>query len=108
VQGTLGGFVVLVLAVMGTFVFNRLWQRSLLTEAEEAIAEAQAKGFTLQPLGFGPRVVLSLYQEEALVEVCWCGGIRGARTFIRVGKEQRTLGLLTTAQALNLALAGEE
>jgi hypothetical protein len=108
VQGALGGFVVLVLAVMGTFVFNRLWQRSLLAEAAEAIAEAQAKGFVLHPLGFGPRVVLSVTQEEGRAEICWCGGVYGARTLIRVGKEQRTLALLTTAQALNLALAGEE
>jgi hypothetical protein len=108
VQGALGGFVVLVLAVMGTYVFNRLWQHSLLREAGPAVAAAERLGLRLQPFGFGPRLKVSGVVDGQTTEIVWTGGFRGAHTVVRVGEHRLRYPLATTASALDELLATEE
>ena len=105
-QGTLSGFVVLVLAVWGKYVFNRLWQRSLLNESAEAILAAQALGLHIQPLGYGPKVVLKGCIGEDPVKLVFSGGLFGERVVVRRAHQKRRFSGLRSAQALQLALQG--
>ena len=107
-QGALSGFVVLLLAGVGTFVFNRLWQRSLFDEASAAMEAAEALGIRIAPLGFGPEVVARGTVNGTRVRVRWRGGVRGARSDVSLGCRQHHVPLLVSAAALHALVTGEE
>ena len=98
----------LLLAGVGTCVFNRLWQRSLLHDAAAAVEEADRLGLVVQPLGFGPEIVARGNINGVAVRIRWRGGLMGARSDARVGKRQQRLPLLTSATALQAVVSGEE
>ncbi len=107
-QGALGGLVVLVLAVWGKYVFNRLWQRSLMDESVDAMAAAQTLGLTLQPVGYGPRVKMVGDVDGVAVSIWWCGGLLGASTLVQGADGRQRHPLLRTKAELRAALFGEE
>ena len=107
-QGTLGGLVVLVLAVWVKYVFNRLWQRALLNESLAAREKAHALGLVLQPIGFGPRIRMKGQISGEAVVVEWSGGMFGQRTVLRRARQKIALPPLRTASQMESALLGEE
>jgi len=108
VQGALGGLVVLVLAVWGKYVLNRLWQRTLLDESFSAREQGAAMGLSLQPLGFGPRIQMKGQIAGDAVCIEWSGGLFGQRTVLRRAGQKTPLRELQTAAQMEAALLGEE
>ena len=107
-QGTLSGFVVRVLAVWGKYGFNRWWRRRLLNESAEAILAAQALGLHIQPLGYGPKVVLKGCIGDDPVKLVFSGGLFGERVIVRRARQKLRFSELRSAQALHSALEGNE
>ena len=107
-QGTLGGLVVLVLAVWGKYAFNRLWQRSLMEESTEAMSAAERLGLVLQPLGYGPSVRMCGTISGSAVWVQWTGGLFGSSTVVKHGDAKRRHAIVRSAAELEAVLFGEE
>ena len=103
VQSALGGFVVLVLAVMGKYVMNRLWQKTLMTSASEALAAASSFGLHVHRLA----EAFAEYLHER-VRVEWRGGIRGETSRCRIGGRIETVPLIRTQADLARVLGTEE
>ena len=96
------------LAVLAVYMFNRLWQRSLLVDAASAMETAVVLGLVFEPLGFGPRVRAAGVWAGEPVVVTWTGGIFGSRTlFCRAGycSVHRLIG---TENEMRGLLGGEE
>tara|TARA_B100000575_G_scaffold288122_1_gene287635 strand:+ start:777 stop:1145 length:369 start_codon:yes stop_codon:yes gene_type:complete len=108
VEGVLSGVFVAAGAVALRYVFNRLWQRSLIADAALAIAAAHDAGLCVHPLGFGPRVEASGDIGGVSVRVRWEGGIRGERTIIWMDGSRQTAPLVRSAEGLHAALGSEE
>jgi hypothetical protein len=108
VQGVLSGFVVLVLAVGLKYVFNRLWQRSLIEEAGAAMMAAEALGLSVQPLGYGAHVQAMGVLDGVAVQLVWSGGVRGGRTQLSLDGTKQWLPLVTSAELLHRAIGAEE
>ncbi len=99
---------VLVLAVWGKYVFNRLWQKTLLDASAEARQVAQQWGLKLLPLGYGPSIEMKGNVGEDAVSISWTGGLFGERTAIVRAGHKRWYGPIHTATQFESAFAGEE
>ena len=108
VQSALGGFVVLVLAVMGKYVMNRLWQKTLMASASEALAAASSFGLHVHRPGFGPVIRATGEHLGEPVRVEWRGGIRGETSRCRIGGRKETVPLIRTQADLARVLGSEE
>jgi hypothetical protein len=108
VQSALAGFVVLVLAAWAKYVFNRLWQKTLVDSAADALLAATALGLTVEPLGFGPVIVATGIHDGRTVRVEWRGGWNGETTRIRIDGRVHRTQLVRTASALERLLSSEE
>ena len=99
---------VLVLAVMAKYVMNRLWQKTLIDSASEAMSAAASFGLRVHPPGFGPviRATGELSGESVCIE--WRGGVRGETSRCRVGMRKRVTPLIRTQLDLQRALGAEE
>ena len=104
----LSGFVVLSLTVFAVYVMNRLWQRSLMAEAGPAMEAAVALGFTLDPVGFGPRVRATGTWAGEPVVVTWSGGVFGSRTLLCQDGKTSIHRLIGSAAEMQRLLGGEE
>lgn len=107
-QSALAGFVVLVLAVWVKYVFNRLWQKTLLASAADVLAVLQDRGFEVQPLGFGPRVVATGTHDGQALRIEWRGGWRGETSRIRINGQVRSGTAIRSQADLSALIAGEE
>ena len=107
-QSALAGFVVLVLAVWVKYVFNRLWQKTLLASSEDALVALQAQGFEVQPLGFGPVVVARGTHNGEPVRLEWRGSWKGETSRVRVGGRVLKTPLIRTQAQVAALLSGEE
>jgi len=108
VQSALGGFAILVLAVMAKYVMNRLWQKTLLASAADALASAESHGLVVHRLGFGPCVRATGVVAGQTVAIEWRGGIRGEISRCRLGGRRMTVPLIRTSRDLACVLLGEE
>ena len=108
VQSVLSGLAVLGLAVLATYMMNRLWQRSLMADAAPAMEAAAAMGLVFQPLGFGPQVrAVGEWAGEPVVAT-WKGGVFGSRTLLSQAGQHSVHGLIGSAAELRGVLGGEE
>ena len=107
-QSALGGFVVLVLAVMAKYVMNRLWQKTLMTSAADALAAAETFGLRVQRPGYGP--VIRAKGEISGRRVCieWRGGVRGETSRYRDDHRKEVIPLIRTQVDLQRVLSAEE
>ena len=107
-QSALGGLVVLVLAVMAKYVMNRLWQKTLMSSASDALSSIESFGLRVHAPGFGP--VIRATGQCAGESVCieWRGGVRGETSRYRVGKRKGTLPLIRTRGDVQRVLLGGE
>lgn len=90
------------------YAFNRLWQKSLASDGSEALDYAVSLGLRVLPAGWGPTVVVEGQLDGDAVRLEWVGGLRGERSFVRVGEVQESMPMLRTAADLRSALRGEE
>jgi len=108
VQSALAGFVVLVLAGGVKCVFNRLWQKTLLVTASDALNGAARLGLSVQPLGLGPIVVARGHVDGQPVRIEWRGGWKGETTHLRKDRKTHQIRLIRSREQLEIALFGEE
>ncbi len=108
VQSVLSGFVIIALATMAKSALNRLWQRTLMSTASDALAGAESMGFVVQPLGFGPRIRAHGVVAGQKASVEWCGGLRGETCWLRIGKRKRQVPLFRTVNDWQRILGTEE
>ena len=96
------------LAVMAKYVMNRLWQKTLVASAEDAMSAIEAFGLQVHPPGFGP--VIRATGQFAGETVCieWRGGIRGETSRLRLGKKRVNLPLIRTQRDVERVLGIEE
>ena len=107
-QSALGGFAILVLAVMAKYVMNRLWQKTLLSSAADALTATEAHGLVVHRLGFGPFIRATGTLDGEKVSIEWRGGVRGEISRVRIGGRRATVPLIRTSQDLVRVLACEE
>jgi hypothetical protein len=104
----LSGLIVAVVAAWAKYAFNRLWQKSLASDASEALAYAVSLGLRVLPAGWGPTVVVEGQLDGQAIRLEWGGGLRGERTRVRVGEARESMPMLRTAADVRSALGGEE
>ena len=107
-QSALGGFVVLVLAVMAKYVMNRLWQKTLMTSAADALAAAETFGLQVQRPGYGPVIRAKGEILGRRVSIEWRGGVRGETSRYRDGHRKEVIPLIRTQLDLQRVLGTEE
>jgi hypothetical protein len=104
INGGLAGVLVILAAVWGWYVRNRLWQQSIVEDAAEAIEGAVQMGLILNPLGYGARVVAAGVLSGKEVKLVWSGGIWGARTRLYVDDAIWKVPFCTGLRALETLL----
>jgi len=104
----LSGLIVAVVAAWLKYAFNRLWQKSLASDASEALEYAVSLGLRVLPVGWGPAVVVEGQLDGKPIRLEWVGGIRGERSRVRVGELRESMPMLRTAAELQSVLGGEE
>ena len=96
------------LTVLAVYMMNRLWQRSLMSDAAPAMEAAAALGLVFEPLGFGPRVrAVGEWAGEPVV-VTWKGGVSGSRTLLSQAGQHSVHRLIGSGAELRGLLGGEE
>ena len=103
----LSGVLLLLAALWGLVLFNRLWQHSLGRDAAEAIASARTLGLAVGPAPLRARWVASGNIGSQPVELSWRGGIWGAHSVVRLGGRSQNIPLVRTTDQLNAALSGQ-
>jgi len=101
VNSVMSGVLVGIAAAWAMVVFNRLWQRSLQTEASGAIEAARERGFKVQTEGLRARVVADGAVGSEPVRVEWRGGWRGPHTVLVRGDTFERTALVTDAAGLD-------
>jgi hypothetical protein len=104
VSSGLSGVLILLGAVWGWVLFNRLWHRTLAALAAPAIAAAEAKGLRLRAPGRLARLVAEGNFGSQWVRVEWRGGPFGERSKVYMGDLVESLPLICTPEALEHAL----
>lgn len=104
ISSALSGVLILLGAVWGWVLFNRLWHRTLAQLAAPAIAAAAAKGLRLRPPGRAARLVAEGNLGSQWVRVEWRGGPFGERSKVYMGDLVEDLPLICTPDALEHAL----
>ena len=100
----LSGFLILIGAVWGVYLFNRLWQQSLHQRAGGAIDAAAARGLVLSEPGLSACLVATGVLDGRQVRLEWRGGFLGPRSRLVVDGKGRWGTLIADAEALEAAL----
>jgi len=103
-NGALAGFVVLVAAVWGNYIFNRLWQITIEDEAGEALEAAREAGLKLIPAAYRPRRVAKGRVASHDIRVEWRGGLRGLASKVYVDDTVQRTALIRSKQELMEAI----
>ncbi len=103
-NSVLSGFMLLVAALWGLYLVNRLWQGSLANDAAAGIAAAAGLGLRLVPAGLRARLVARGIVDGEDVRVEWRGGLRGAHSVVFVADRFSRVPLIDSAAALDATL----
>lgn len=108
VQGVLSGVFVAAGAFALFYGFNRLWQRSLASDAADAIAGAEALGLVISPLGFRAHIEAAGVLEGVSVRIRWKGGVGGEQTLLWLNGSRMSVDFVQSAAQLHAVLGSEE
>jgi hypothetical protein len=103
-NSVLSGFMLLVAALWGLYLVNRLWQGSLANDAAAGISAAAGLGLGLVPAGLRARLVARGIVDGQDVRVEWRGGLRGAHSVVFVADRFSRVPLIDSAEALDASL----
>jgi hypothetical protein len=103
-NSVLSGFLLLVAALWGLYLINRLWQGSLANDAQAGIAAAGARGLGLVPAGLRARLVARGHLDGQDVRVEWRGGVRGPHSVVVVADRFSRVPFIDSAEALDASL----
>lgn len=103
-NSVLSGFLLVVAALWGLYLVNRLWQGSLANDAEAGIAAAADRGLPLVPAGLRARLVARGQVDGQDVRVEWRGGMRGAHSVVVFADRFARVPLIDSAEALDASL----
>lgn len=104
-NSVLSGMLLVVAALWGLYLVNRLWQGSLAADAEAGIEAASLRGLALQPAGLRARLVAAGELDGQEVRIEWRGGLRGNHSVIRWADRFSRLPLIDSVDALDAGLA---
>ncbi len=97
-----------VLAVWLRYVFNRLWQKSLASDAAGALHAAVHRGLQVLPSGFGASVNAAGVTGGRNVRIRWSGGVLGERCAVWIDGRRQSVSMIRTEEDLQSALGLEE
>ncbi|MEC8422768.1 MAG: hypothetical protein VX000_03260 [Myxococcota bacterium] len=103
-NSVLSGLLLVVAALWGLYLVNRLWQGSLATDAEAGIGAARARGLLLVPPGLRARLVAAGELDGRAVQIEWRGGVRGAHSVVITADRKARVPLIDSADALDASL----
>jgi hypothetical protein len=103
-NSVLSGLLLVVAALWGLYLVNRLWQGSLAADAAAGISAAGERGLALVPAGLRARLVARGQVEGQDVRVEWRGGLRGAHSVVVFADRFARVPLIDSAEALDASL----
>ena len=103
-NSALSGFLILIGATWGVYLFNRLWQQSLHELASGAIEAAAVRGLVVAEPGLSARVVAQGVIDGRKVRLEWRGGFLGPRSRVVIDGVGRWGELIADADTLESAL----
>ena len=103
-NSVLSGLLLVVAALWGLYLVNRLWQGSLASDAQAGIMAAGERGLDLVPAGLRARLVARGRVDGRDVRVEWRGGMRGAHSVVVIADRFARVPLIDSAAALEASL----
>lgn len=103
-NSVLSGLLLLVAALWGLYLVNRLWQGSLARDAQAGIDAAAGRGLPLRPAGLRARLIARGEVDGQDVRVEWRGGLRGPHSVVVVADRFARVPLIDSAEALDASL----
>lgn len=103
-NSVLSGVLLVVAALWGLYLVNRLWQGSLASDAAEGIEAAASRGLVLDPTGLRARLVARGEVDGGMVRVEWRGGLRGAHSVVVWKDRFARVPLIDSTEALDAGL----